>query len=818
MSLEEYFKKRDFDTTPEPKGSIPKSEGELRFVIQRHQATRLHYDLRLEMQGTLKSWAVPKGPSLNPGDKRLAIQTEDHPIQYLTFQGTIPKGNYGAGVMEIWDEGTYQGTGGISKKELLQQFEKGDLKLEFFGKKIKGTFALVRTSRGEKGNQWLLIKKTDDFSTELDYNAEDFSPVTATKKKPIAKVKSLQPTEIIKPMLATATKKIFNDPQWIYELKWDGYRMIANIKDGRADLSSRNGISFNSKFSRLKRDLEQIPHNVILDGEVVIVDKKGVPDFQKLQNYDEQTLGELRFYVFDILYLNGISTLDLPLLERKSLIEEVIEGTYHTFYCDHMEGMGSTFYKRAIDAGMEGVIAKKANSKYSPGYRSENWLKIKAVQSTESIICGYTDSESGGSVFGSLILGMYQDEKLTYIGNCGSGFSAAEQKKLLSKFKKLESAESPFIKKTNLKGRTPHWLKPELICEVHFTEWTKTGSLRHPVYKGLRDDKSLPEITGEKIIENPEGAKKSSNSGKAAKAGHLDIGGIEVPFTNLEKIYWPESGYRKYDLIDYYIKVSDNMLPYLLDRPQNLHRHPNGIDQPGFYQKDNEGILPDWIETFTVHSKSSNKDIEYLLCQNEATLLYMANLGCIEINPWSSRIQQLDKPDFTVIDIDPSEKNSFEEVIEVAQAAKVVMDKAKINGFCKTSGSSGLHIYIPLQAKYTYDEGRDFTKLLCYFIHEMLPGTTSMERNIKKRGKKIYLDFLQNRKGQTLAAPYCVRPKPGATVSAPLTWNEVKPGLKMQDFTIKTMPGRIVEEGDIFNEVLGKGIDMEQALHNLNED
>ena len=273
------------------------------------------------MQGTLKSWAIPKGPSLNPGDKRLAIQTEDHPIQYLTFQGTIPKGNYGAGVMEIWDEGIYKGTGEVSKKELLQQLVKGDLKLEFFGKKIKGTFALVKTSRGEKGNQWLLIKKKDDYSTDLPYDAEDFSATPLIKKKPEPQVKTLQPTETIKPMLATATKKIFNDPNWIYELKWDGYRMIANIKDGKADLYSRNGITFNSKFSRLKRDLEQISHNVILDGEVVIVDKKGVPDFQKLQNYDEHTLGELRFYVFDMLYLNCLSMLEVPLVERKSLIE-----------------------------------------------------------------------------------------------------------------------------------------------------------------------------------------------------------------------------------------------------------------------------------------------------------------------------------------------------------------------------------------------------------------------------------------------------------------------------------------------------------------
>lgn len=818
MGLEEYFKKRDFNTSPEPKGSIPKSKGDLRFVIQRHQARRLHYDLRLEVQGSLKSWAVPKGPSMNPADKRLAIQTEDHPIEYLSFQGIIPKGNYGAGEMKIWDEGIYRGTGGISKKELLQQFVNGDLKLEFFGKKVKGTFALVRTGRGEKGNQWLLIKKSDEFSTDLPYDAEDFSPLTGTKKRPVPTLKSLQPTQIIQPMLATATKEIFNDPGWIYELKWDGYRMMANIKDGKADLYSRNGISLNSKFSRLKRDLEQIPHNVILDGEVVIVDKKGVPDFQKLQNYDEHTLGELRFYVFDMLYLNGLSMLDLPLIERKSLIEEVIEGTYHIFYCEHMQGMGSTFYKRAIDAGVEGVIAKKADSTYSPGYRSENWLKIKAVQSTEAIICGYTDSQSGGALFGSLILGINHGGKLGYIGNCGSGFSAAEQENLLSKFRELESQESPFDRRIHLKGRTPHWIKPQLICEVHFTEWTKKGSLRHPVYKGLRDDKTLDEITGEKFVETPDSVRDTSPSKGSAKAGHLDVGGNEVPFTNLDKIYWPESGFRKYDLIDYYIKLSDIILPYLKDRPENLHRHPNGIAKPGFYQKDLEGILPPWIETFRVHSSSSNKDIEYLLCQNEATLLYMANLGCIEINPWNSRIGQLDKPDYTVIDIDPSQKNSFEEVIEVAMAAKKVLDKAKIRGYCKTSGSSGLHIYIPLEGKYTYEEGRDFTKLLCYFIHEMLPGTTSMERNIKKRGRRIYLDYLQNRQGQTLAAPYCLRPKPGATVSAPLKWEEVKPGLKMEDYTIETMPGRIDELGDVFLQVLGKGIAMEAALQNLNEE
>ncbi len=842
MSLEEYIKKRNFQATPEPEGVIPEGSGQLRFVIQRHEATRLHYDLRLEMAGTLKSWAVPKGPSMNPKDKRLAIQTEDHPIKYLTFRGTIPKGNYGAGQMEIWDEGNFRGAGGTDEKEMIKQLFKGDLKLEFFGKRIKGTFALVKTNRGgEKNNQWLLIKKADDYSTDLDYDSENFAPITGSvaenqTSKPV--VKSLQPDEAIQPMLASAAKKIFNDPAWIYELKWDGYRMIASIKNGKVQLYSRNGISFNSKFSRLVRDLEQIPQNVILDGEVVVVDKKGIPDFQKLQNYDETTLGELRYYVFDMLYLNDLSMLDLPLTQRKSFIEEVIEGTYHTFYNEHLEGMGTAFFKRAIDGGMEGVIAKKANSTYSPGNRSDKWLKIKAVASTEAIICGYTDSPSGGSLFGSLILGHYKDEKLTYIGNVGTGFTAASQKEILKKLEKIRVEDNPFGKKLNLKGRTPHWVEPRLICEVNFAEFTKGGHMRHPSFKGIRNDKTVQEITGEKIIAEPvtaqvlekeknqtstktaatvSGSGSASGSG-STKPGHLEIGGIEVPFSNLDKVYWPDSGFRKYDLIDYYLQVSDIMLPYLKDRPENLHRHPNGIDGEGFYQKDNEGILPNWIETMRISSKSSNKEIEYLLCQKEATLLYMANLGCIEINPWSSRIQNLDKPDFTVIDIDPTDKNTFEQVIEVAQATKEVLDKAGIEGYCKTSGSSGMHIYLPLGAKYSYDEARDFTKLLCYYVHEMLPGFTSMERNTMKRKDKIYLDFLQNRRGQTLAAPYCVRPKPGATVSAPLHWEEVKSGLRLSDFNIKTMPDRITEIGDIFKKVLGDGLDMQAALTKLNEE
>ncbi|MBS9525435.1 DNA ligase D [Litoribacter alkaliphilus] len=800
MSLSAYYKKRNFENTPEPKGG--KASGEqLRFVIQRHEATRLHYDLRLEMDGVLKSWAVPKGPSLYPDDKRLAIHTEDHPLDYLFFEGDIPKGNYGAGRMRIWDFGTYESSEGGAEKNLIEGYKSGNLKITLTGQKVNGAFALVRTKGGKEENHWLLIKKKDEFSSDSKYDAEDFQDQISNYG---------EERGFFKPMLATKTDKIFKRAGWIYELKWDGYRAIADIKNGRVNLYSRNGISFNSKFSLIHRSLGQIEHDAILDGEIVALDENGLPIFQALQNYPAEKEGELRFYVFDMLSLNGHDMTGLPLLDRKSLIQDVIEGIDHIYYCDHLEDMGSVFYEKAIKMGIEGVIAKKADSKYYPGARSEFWLKIKASESQEAIICGFVKIKGGGGL-GSLILGMYKEKELVYIGNCGTGFSEAESRELLDLFEPLKREGSPFSGKISLKGRKANWLEPKLICEVGFSEWTRSGSLRHPVYKGLRSDKAPKEITKETEIKLKKGKGKPAEESK----GNLEIDGVNVPITNLEKIYWPDEGYSKYDLIDYYMHVSDFMLPYLIDRPQNMHRHPNGIKGESFYQKDTAGIFPHWIETVKVHSKSKDDYIEYMLCQNEATLIYMANLGCIEINPWLSKMSDLDQPDMVVIDLDPSDKNTFQQVIEVAQATKEVLDQGKAKGFCKTSGSSGLHIYIPLADGYSYDDARDFTKLLCYHVHELVPKLTSMERAVKKRTDKIYLDFMQNRKGQTLAAPYCVRPVPGARVSAPLNWEEVKPGLKKEDFTIKTMPQRLEKMGDLFRGVLTEKNEIELILDNL---
>ncbi|SFB02223.1 DNA ligase D [Algoriphagus aquimarinus] len=808
MALEEYNKKRDFKNTNEPLGELALQTGELRFVVQRHDASHLHFDLRLEMDGVLKSWAVPKGPSLNPGDKRLAVQTEDHPLKYLDFHGTIPKGNYGAGEMTIWDSGTYVPMSDKKNAE-LSMLKDGDLKLTFFGTKLRGNFALVRTKFEGKQPNWLLIKKKDEFATDLEYDANLHLNENAVEDQKSKLSKNISLKHQVSPMLATSSKdlKFSTSKNWLYEIKWDGYRMICNHSSRSTSLYSRNGVDYSATFPDLITSLKQLPKDAILDGEVVSLDKEGISKFQWLQHYGEEPKGDLMYIVFDLLYLDGHSIIHLKLEERKELLEALVEDISHVRYSEHLVGGGKAFFEEAKAKGLEGIIGKKADSIYYPGARSEDWVKFKTQESLETIICGFTQSEN--RPFGSLILGLHRNNELQYIGNCGTGFSIALQKKLVSQFKKIKQPKSPFLEKINLNGREPKWLNPILVAEVIFAEWTENNRLRQPVFKGLRKDKFPQELT----IESSGASTKS----RASLKDSLKIDGIDVHITNLEKPLWPKEGITKYDLIDYYLAVSKYILPFLKDRPQNLHRHPNGIDKDGFYQKDTPEGYPDWINTTNIYSESSEKDIDYMLCQNEATLIYMANLGCIEINPWNARVSSLDKPDYIVIDLDPSEKNDFKQVVEVAQAFHQLLDTIQIEGYCKTSGSSGLHIYIPLGAKYTFEEGRDFCKLLCTIIQEQLPKLTTMERSLKARKGRIYLDYLQNRSGQTLASIYCVRPKPGATVSTPLLWKEVNNKLDKNEFTIFTVRDRVKKYPDLFKEVLGKGISIEKALEKLDE-
>ncbi|PZX61285.1 bifunctional non-homologous end joining protein LigD [Algoriphagus ratkowskyi] len=804
MSLEEYNKKRDFKKTNEPRGDIAPQNGELRFVIQRHDASHLHFDLRLEIDGVLKSWAIPKGPSMNPNDKRLAVQTEDHPLKYLDFQGIIPKGNYGAGEMTIWDSGTF--TSMSDDMDILKMIEDGDLKITFIGTKLKGDFALVRTNFDGKKPQWLLIKKKDKYATELDYDANlHLSETSIDGSAPPSK--SFKLSQQVAPMLATTSKelKFSTSKNWLYEIKWDGYRMICNHSSATTTLYSRNGIDYSNAFPSLVKHLKELSKSAILDGEVVTLDKNGASKFQWLQHYSEEPKGDLIYVVFDLLYLDGHSIAHLKLEDRKELLEALVEDIPQIRYSDHIVGGGKAFFEKVKEQGLEGIIGKKADSFYYPGVRSESWVKFKTQESIETIICGYTKSEN--RPFGSLILGLYKNNELSYVGNCGTGFSISQQREMKKEFDKITQLKSPFPDKINLAGRQAVWLQPHQVAEVTFAEWTEKGRLRQPVFKGFRSDKIPQKLE----LESP----KLSTHANNTSDNSLEIDGINVPVSNLEKPLWPKDGITKYDLIDYYIAVSEYILPFLKDRPQNLHRHPNGIEKESFYQKDTPEGYPDWIETVKLYSESSDKNIDYMLCQKEATLIYMANLGCIEINPWNSRVGSLEKPDYIVIDLDPSEKNDFQEVVEVAQSFHHLLNELGIEGYCKTSGSSGLHIYIPMGAVYTFEEARNFCKLLCTIIQEQLPKLTTMERPLKARKGRIYLDYLQNRSAQTLASVYCVRPKHGATVSTPLLWKEVNMKLDKGDFTIFTVMERIEKFPDLFKEVLGKGVSIEKTLERL---
>ena len=894
MSLEAYHKKRSFDKTPEPKAGNPEANS-LRFVVQKHDASHLHYDFRLEMDGVLKSWAVPKGPSMDPEIKRLAIMVEDHPYDYRTFEGIIPKGEYGGGTVMVWDEGTYEtAENELSKagneKELLHQLHAGRLKFILKGKKLKGIFSLAKM-HGKEENTWLLMKIEDKYATEDDILLKDKSVISKmdinqiatakdhiyhseknTKsepkgKKPVSKkvvkkaieenptneppCKDIDLTQIIKkapeskfrtdltPMLATLVDEPFDDPEWLYEIKWDGYRAMGFLDGEKVELKSRNQKPYNEKFYPIYNALKKWNIQAIVDGEVVVVNEKGLPDFNALQNWKSENDGELVYYVFDILWLNGRDLTSQPQTVRsailKTLMNEDITDIRTGF---SVTERGIEFFDTAREMGLEGIIAKKADAPYFPGDRSRNWLKIKTKNRQEVIIAGYTRIENTPKPFSSLVLGVYHNGVLQFAGKVGTGFNDLQQKELLKVFKPYITKKSPFPPDTDVNKPTRFkpaplntaviWLKPELICEINFTEITENGTFRHPVFVAMREDKKAREVSIESKLpademvnsdlnEHDEKAMKTTSKKLLLDENEDDavkkINGHELSFTNLDKLYWPDEKITKRDLINYYDQVSSFILPYLKNRPMSLNRFPNGIKGMSFYQKDVTGKVPDWIETFEYRSKEEeDQQKNYMVGSDKASLLYMANLGCIDMNPWNSRVSSEDNPDWCLLDLDPDSKNTFEQVIETALVIKSLLDSLHIPGYCKTSGSTGMHIYIPLGAKYSYDQCQMLAQWIAVQAHEQLPKFTSIERLTKKRKGKLYIDFLQNRPQATLAAPYCVRPKPGATVSMPLHWEEVKPGLRLKDFTIFNAIERLEKEGDIFKPVLGKGIDLEKVL------
>ncbi len=870
MGLTKYKEKRSFDNTPEPEGTIKKSKGKLRFVVQKHQASHLHYDFRLEMEGVLKSWAVPKGPSMNPSDKRLAMMVEDHPYDYRTFEGIIPKGNYGAGTVIIWDEGTYELAKELpdqkGEKGLLSQLHQGNLHITLHGTKLKGEFALIKSKREDMENGWLLIKVKDEHALKKDITKEDRSVVSgktldevaktsdvewisnrkqsarSSAKKPAQKPPAKQDEhteeidldEIIsqakklgkkqampssvKPMLATLTDKPFDNEDWIFELKWDGYRAVSNIKKNKVNLYSRNLLSYDLKFKPVVSALEKLPFDAVFDGEIVALDEAGKIDFQQLQSWQKTGKGTLIYYVFDIIWLQGYSLVDIPLIERKRILQLLLQGAGDTIrYSDHIESTGIDFYELAGKQGLEGIMAKEKQGSYLIGNRSSGWLKIKTTQRQEAVIAGFTEGRGGRKHFGSLVLGIYEGKELKYIGHTGSGFNDKSLADLYKKLERIEVKECPF--KVKPKTQMPaRWVKPELVCEVKFQEWTRDGSMRHPIFMGMRTDKKAIEVSREVEVPVKDAVASAEKDlsverfPKGVKNVELEIDSKKITFTNLQKLYWKKERITKGDMLNYYDRISEYILPYMKDRPQSLNRHPDGIDGKSFYQKNVAGKVPDWVDTYDYTSDSDGEKKKFYVCKDEASLLYIANLGCIEMNPWHSRVQSAENPDWCVIDLDPGDI-SFEKVIEAAQVVREVLDALGIQSYPKTSGSTGIHIYIPLGARYDYDQSRQLAELVVTLVHDRIPKFTSLERSPSKRKDKIYLDFLQNRTIQTIAAPYSIRPKPGATVSTPLHWEEVKKGLKVSDFTIFNILDRLKETGDIFTAVLGEGIDLDNALN-----
>lgn len=950
MALTTYRKKRNFKESPEPTGGKADSE-KLRFVIQKHDASHLHYDFRLEMGGVLKSWAIPKGPSTDPSVKRLAMMVEDHPYDYRNFEGIIPSG-YGAGTVIVWDEGFYElpDSKGKDKKtltrELMAGLHKGKLHIILKGKKVKGEFGLIKAF-GRAENSWLLFKVKDGYASKEDITLKDKSVISkktlaqvektsknfygsqrvkegkvaskkekelnkrsdvkaasaknaeekaaakkavsgkagakkATSKKSAPKVPSTGPKKSpakkaaakkagtatlkkkaaeaegilktapekafpskLKPMLATLVDKPFDEDGWLYEIKWDGYRALAFSHQGKTELKSRNDKSFDEKFYPVKEAVEAWGIDAVVDGEIVVIKEDGISSFGALQNWRSEADGDLYYYVFDLPWYAGRDLCSLPLSDRKAILRSIVPEEGIIKFSEGFSESGTRFFEAAKKTGLEGVIAKKADSLYHPGDRSSEWLKIKANKRQEMVIGGYTKNDDSSKLFSALLVGFFEKGELVYAGKIGTGFNAQDQRNMMKQFKALIAKKPPFSElpdinkpsrfRPNPPNATATWLKPELVCEVSYTEMTSDGVMRHPSFEGMRIDKKASDV----IKEVAKPSRKTVKESKAKPAKALvapvkkrdrktllnptdetqvrSINGHELKFTNLSKLYWPKEKISKRDMINYYYQVAPYILPYLKDRPQSMLRHPDGISKFSFFYKNIKGKAPDWVETFDYHSEGDGEDKEYLVAKDDASLLYMASLGCIEMNPWHSRVQKEDFPDWCIMDLDPGSKSNFNHVIETALVCKDILEELGADCYVKTSGSTGMHIYIPFGAKYSYDQSKEFARVIARLAHEQLPDTTSIERTVKERKGKLYIDFLQNRPQATVSAPYSLRPKPGATVSMPLHWDEVKKGLKMSDFNIHNALDRIKSEGDLFKPVLGKGINLKKIVSKFKE-
>ncbi|MBI3030463.1 MAG: DNA ligase D [Candidatus Rokubacteria bacterium] len=820
--LDLYRKKRDPERTPEPFGGRRPVGGRL-FVVQKHAARRLHYDLRLEMDGVLKSWAIPKGPSVRPEEKRLAVHVEDHPLEYADFEGVIPPDNYGAGAVIVWDRGWYRP---VKEGNPLEQLEKGKLEIEFFGDKMRGRWTLARMSKKEK--EWLLLKKaaaaaapeelTDRYPQSVlsGLTVEEIRDVPARLAALRSRLDALKaPRRELSPrnqpfMLATLAERPFSGKEWLFEIKYDGVRVLASRTGEAVELYGRSGQAITGRYPELVAALRRLAvDRFLLDGEIVALDESGKPSFQRLQarmgltnSLDiERASAQVPVIgiFFDCLALDGHDLRRLPLLERKALLRSVLPPLGSVRFGDHVQEHGAAFFEAASEQRLEGIVAKKAGSLYAGG-RSRDWVKIKCQRRQEFVIGGYTAPRGSRGYFGALHLGLYEAGRLVYVSKVGTGFDQARLRELWKALQPLRRDTSPFAAGSP-GGRDHHWVEPRLVCEVRFTEWTKDGGIRHPAFLGLRDDKRPEDCRRESPVSIP--------IEPSSAVQQTDV--PESKITNPQKIFWPAEGYTKGDLVAYYEAMAPLLLPYLRDRPLVLTRYPDGIAGKSFFQKDAPEFVPAWVKTERIYSKDAEREIDYFIVNDAETLRYVVNLGTIPLHLWSSRLGCLDRPDWLILDLDPKGA-PFADVVSVARELHGILDGLGLPSYIKTSGATGLHILVPLGARYTHEEARTFTRLLALLAVQAAPDIATIARPVRSREGKVYVDFVQNGHGRTIVAPFSARPLPGAPASCPLRWEEVTPGLDPARFTISTLPPRFETLPDPLAPVLTGSIDMAAAI------
>ena len=885
--LEEYRRKRRFDRTPEPSGEPVAGKAEAKpapavkrtrlpkpklpqlevrpaaehgdtFVVQKHRATRLHYDFRLAIDGALKSWAVPKGPSQSHTDKRLAVMTEDHPLDYANFEGKIPEGNYGAGKVMVWDRGTFQIEGDY---DALKQLGKGEIKFKLNGEKLQGSFVLVRLKQSEKGNEWLMIKHKDaaedsawnidehDGSALTGRTIEEIKEELPPKRQPIP----IRPEELqgarksampprVEPMLATLSDRPFSDPNWLFEIKWDGVRALARIENGNLTLLSRTGADITKRYP----DLSSLPNalaarGAILDGEIVALDARGHSSFERLQERmhvrapSEHLVTQIPavYFVFDLLYCDGYDLRTSSLIERKQLLNRVVHTSERFRYSDHQLEMGKELFALAEQNGLEGILAKRIDSPYVSD-RSPYWVKLKSTRTVDAVVGGWTAARTPALPFGSLLLGLYQGKKLQFIGHVGSGFDEKKLNELSGRLKELTASACPFDA-VPVANEKPTWITPALVARVKFSGWTDEHSLRHPVFLALREDarpldcqlenEVAPAVSAPAVVRSPEIVGRVLNikaqveaelfKGRAETVV-IELDGKRLRLSNLNKVYFPESGHTKRNLLAYYYRMADFILPFLRDRALVLRRYPDGIKGQAFFQKDLREGLPDWFKTVPVDSEHRGVEIHYATANDRASLLFLTGLGCIDHNPWSNRYADLDHPDYFFFDLDPSDGTEFSVVVSVAQALHEKLVELRLASFLKTSGATGIHIYIPVEPIYTYEQLRTFGEIIARTVTAEHPNLVTNERTVAKRpAGRVLIDVQQNAHGRPLAAAYSVRAFPQAPVSTPLLPRELRAGLHPETLNIKTVFARLAEKGDLWADFWKRRQRLEGAIESL---